>query len=146
VVEAARARGWTLVSGGQVVREDFHAKVWIHFDPPIVWEKPHPVAPERHTLQMTVRGISERDGPWYLTEHRILTDGAESHVLGRSDWAEWSGSGDLLFAKQSALYRLGYSRGGLAPLSDARALIDLKDLTFTPREAPPEALRWSTMQ
>lgn len=134
--------GWILVSGGRVAKRNQDAKVWIELDPPIVWEKPHPLAPERYVLQMTIRGIHERDGPWYLTEHEVSSGDAESRRVGRSDWADWSRSGDLLFAKQGSLYRLGYARGVLAPLSEAREIVNLTSLKFANREAPAEAKRW----
>jgi hypothetical protein len=134
--------GWTLVSGGKIEREDFDAAIWIEFDPPIIWEKPHPIRPERYTLQMAIRGVKERNGPWYLTDHTIVSSTGSSEPLGRTEWAEWSDSGDLLFAKGPLLYRLSYRRGVLAPLAEARQLADLSATTFTLREAPADAQRW----
>ena len=137
--------GWTLVSSGRLVEENFKGSVWLPFDPPILWEKPHPRAPERCLLRMEIHGIKERNGPWYLTEHSVVTDGEVSHNIGRSDWAEWAPNGDLLFSRGSSLYRLAYARRALAPLAEARQLIDLGELTFTAREAPESAQRWPTM-
>jgi hypothetical protein len=134
--------GWTLVSGGKISREDYDANVWLGLDPPIIWEKRHPLSPEQYVLQMTIRGIKERNGPWYLTEHRVWSGEGESHSLGKTDWADWSHTGDLLFAKQTSLYRLGYARGVLSPLSHARPIVDLAGYTFANREAPAEARKW----
>jgi len=125
--------GWTQVSGGTIA---------MHLDPPIIWEKRHPLAPDRYTLQMTIRGINERNGPWYLIDHRVCSDEGESHPLGRSDWADWSQTGDLLFARQGSLYRLGYADGVLSSLSLAREIIDLAGHNFVNREAPNEATQW----
>jgi hypothetical protein len=134
--------GWVRVSEGNIAREDFNAAVWLEFDPPIVWERAHPIVPERFKLKMTIRGVSERNGPWYLTEHSILSDTGESYPLGRTDWADWSHSGDLLFSKSSALYRLPYKQGVLAPLATASEIANLASATFTPREAPADLRHW----
>ena len=130
--------GWIRASHGTVVKEDFDARVWIEIDPPIVWEKRHPLAPERYMLQMSITGFRERDHQWYRTEHSV----AGSHALGRSDWADWAPTGDLLFARGMSLVRLAYARGELAPLAEAREIVNLAGATFAEREAPPEALRW----
>jgi hypothetical protein len=121
-------------SGGKDRKHGSQAKTWIELDPPVLWEKPHPID-SRYILQMSIHGIRERGGPWYLIEHRVLCDGIESHPVGRSDWAEWSESGDLLFARQSSLYRLGYADRELPPLASARPIIDLTAPTAsgTPR-------------
>ena len=52
--------GWIRTSQGTVVKEDFDARVWIEIDPPIVWEKRHPLAPKRYMLQMSITGVRER--------------------------------------------------------------------------------------
>lgn len=140
--ERLQRDGWTLVSPGHEAREDRKGPIWIEYDPPIIWEKPHPLLHARCVLQMTIRGIHEKNGPWWVTEHRVLTDGEESHAVGRSSWADWSRSGELLFARKAALYRLGFAGDRLAPLGEARELIDLQGLTFTARQAPDEARRW----
>lgn len=134
--------GWTRASSGRLTERDVGWKVMFPFAPPIVWEKRNPHAPNRYTLQMTIRGINEENGSWYVIEHQVLEDGAESHRLGRTDWADWCHSGDLLFSKQSSLYRVRCPGGVLAPLSEARALINVDGATFTEREAPPQARRW----
>jgi len=134
--------GWTLASGGRVVKDDFDAQVWITFNPPIIWEKLHPLAPQQYALRMEIQGLKEKNGPWYVTEHAVVSSGVVSHNLGRTDWAEWSASGDLLYSKDASLYRLRYDRGALLPLSDARQLIELSELTFSPVEAPGFAEQW----
>ena len=134
--------GWVLASAGRVARKSRKAKVWIELDPPIVWEKRHPLAPERYVLQMTISGLKEMRGTWYVTEHRVLAGGAESIALGRTEWADWGGDGHLLFSAGSSLYRLPFAGGALAPQSELRTIIDLAESEFAPREAPPDALRW----
>lgn len=66
-----------------------------------------------------------------------------THSIGRSDWADWCRSGDLLFARNSRLYRLRYADGMLAPLEEAIELIDLAPLLpYTRDKAPPELRCW----
>ena len=128
--------GWILTSGGTVAKEDFNAKVWVEFNPPITWEKPHPIWPERYTLRMLITGVKERNGAWYLIEHAVISSEGESLQLGRSEWAEWSRSGELLFAKGPCLYRLGLVRGTLAPLREARELADFPMPRFKRAKLP----------
>jgi hypothetical protein len=134
--------GWTLVSEGREASRDFARKVWIQFEPPVVWERTHPIEATRYVLQMTLRGIRERSGPWYLTEHSVVADDGKRHDLGRSDWADWSRSGDLLFSRQSSLWRLPYANGSLAPLNEACEIVNLGPLSFEPRDAPRLARQW----
>src|ERR1051325_313203 len=130
--------GWGLVSAGRLSEKD-DANVMIRYDPPIVWEKPHPVAPEQYTLQMAILGIKQRNGPWYLTRHTVFSGANESHRLGITDWADWSASGDLLYSKAASLYRVEYSRGRL---EQARELINFADRAFEARESPRAAQVW----
>jgi hypothetical protein len=132
--------GWTLASGGHVVRKSFDAKVWVELDPPVIWEKRNPVWPQRYTLRMFIRGIKERNGPWYLTEHDVTSSDGPHLSLGRSEWADWSHSGDLLFARGPSIFRATVSRQGA--LQEAREVADFSDLSFEEREAPAEAKRW----
>jgi hypothetical protein len=106
--------GWTQVSA----------------DWPWIWEK------ERgpYTLQMIIRGIRETNGPWYICEHAVVdrTTGT-TYEIGRSDWADWDGNGELLFAADGCLYR---------DFRDPRLLIDLNDRVFRELAAPPQFQRW----
>ena len=91
---------------------------------------------------MLVSGIQERDGSWYVLEHRVLdAHGRVALDLGRSDWADWSRSGELLFARQGRLYRMVVD--GKSEPGTPEELIDLRDLKFEPRAAPPEATVWN---
>ena len=132
--------GWTCVSEGKVAKKDKHAQVRFELDPPIRWERRNPRWPERYTLRMTVSGIGEQNGPMYVTEHDVVAASGAMRPLGRTEWAEWSHTGDLLFAKGGALFRVPCLRGKLA--SEPRLIADFTDATFTPREAPAEAQRW----
>jgi hypothetical protein len=139
--ERLKRDGWKLVSYPSSTKNDYRAKVWIEFESPIKWRKPNPKWPKRYALEMAVTGLKERDGAWYLTEHSITREGKQDRI-GRSDWADWSHSGDLLFAMDGCLYRVPCKRGVLAPLEDAAKVADFSELKFENREAPPEARRW----
>jgi hypothetical protein len=60
--------------------------------------------------------------------------------LGRSDWADWSQSGELLFAREGRIYRIVTTDKSI--LVVPQELIDLGDLKFEAVVAPPEATLW----
>jgi hypothetical protein len=96
----------------------------------------------RFAIQSKLLGVHERDGPWYVMEHDIVDlDGNVVLALGRSDWADWSKSGEALLAKDGCLYRITIDKhnGPSAP----ELLADLSDLAFESVEAPPEATVWN---
>ncbi len=140
--ERLKRDGWKLTSVPARIKDDFSAKVWWEFDPPIQWEKPHPKWPKRYVLQMSIWGVHERDGPWYLIDHSVRRDGDEVDKIVRSEWAGWSPEGDLLFAIGGCLYRARCVAGELAPLEQASTIADFTSLKFEPRAAPENMRRW----
>jgi hypothetical protein len=139
--ERLRRDGWKLVDFPTKTKDDFNAKVWMEFSPPIKWMKPSRKWP-RYSLEMSILGIKEKNGPWCVTEHSLRDGGSRLDNIGRSDWADWSQSGDLLFAKDGCLYRVPCKAGILARLRDAVEIADLSGMRFQPVKAPPEYLRW----
>jgi hypothetical protein len=133
--------GWKLVDFPNTTKDDFGAKVMIEYSPPVRWRKLNPKWPKRYSLDMSIIGMGERDGPWYLMEHTV-NSGDRVDSLGRSDWADWSESGDLLFAMNGSLYRGVCSAGILAPLEEAIQVADFSRLQFEAREPSPQARRW----
>jgi hypothetical protein len=142
--ERLQRDGWKLISYPTETKwnDIFRAKVWIEFSPPIVFRKQNPVRPRRYALDMAIIGFKEREGPAYLTEHQVVRDTSEVDKIGRSDWADWSHSGDLLFAKDGRLYRVRCEKGVLAPMDQAVKIADFVQLEFEARKAPEEAGRW----
>lgn len=138
--ERLQRDGWTMTSEGKEKRNKPTAAVWIEYNPPIVFSKPHPTL-NGHHLEMAMVGIDARKGPWYLIEHSIVRPGGVEK-LGRSDWADWSHPGDLLYAKDGRLFRLRLKAGALPPLASAGQIADLRSLTFESCECPPEGRRW----
>jgi hypothetical protein len=130
--------GWVLKRRGKQRENKFGAPVWIEFIENEIWQK----ASGSWALEMRITGLQERDGSWYLTEHRLLDQrGDVVHDLGRSDWADWSRDGDLLYAKEGCLCRVSMDeRQG--PALPARKLINLSGLKFEAVAAPPEAMKW----
>ena len=110
-----------------------------------MYVKKHGPSRGRYELQMHILGIGERDGPWYIVDHVVKdTKTGSTTMLERTDWADWCHSGDLLFAKEGRLFRLGFTgKGVLKELTTAKLLIDLNDRTFTALAAPAEAKQWS---
>jgi hypothetical protein len=130
--------GWTMkqTPGGWENKKG--SKIWHEFSLPWIWTKSRGT----WTLEMLILGIFERDGPWYVIEHRVIgQSGRTSISLGHSDWADWSQSGELLFARDGRLYRMFVDdqRG----LGKPEELLDLREMRFESIAAPREATRWS---
>jgi hypothetical protein len=134
--------GWTLVSYPTGTKDDFGMKVLWEFDPPFIWSKPNPAYPKSCSLQMAILGMHVRDGPWYLTEHTVVRENGRADKLGRTDWADWSHSGDLLFAMDGCLFRVACKRGKLDDLENASKIADFTQLKFEAVKAPENASRW----
>ena len=136
--------GWNLAQVGKAIERSRRNRVWYALDPPEIWSKLNPLRGRNCELRMITRGIHERDGPWYVVEHAVVNKDSKMEAsLGRTDWADWCHSGDLLIARDGKLFRLGFSEEGeLLPLEEAHLLIDLRDRRFEPREAPAQAKVW----
>ena len=67
--------------------------------------------------------------------------GAERFVLERSEWADWDRNGDLLFAREGAVFRLRAADLAGGP-AGAVLLADFRERTFEGRQAPPDASHW----
>ena len=140
--ERLKRDGWKLVEYPTRTKDDYGAKVWVEFSPPIRWRKVNPKWPKRYSLDMSIVGIKEKDGPWYLIEHSVICNDGKTDNIGRSDWADWSQSGDLLFALDGCLYRSPCMGGLLGPLEDAIKIADFSGLKFELREPTVTALHW----
>lgn len=136
--------GWSLLQRGKHVKYNFDSPVRMAFNPTEIWAKANPKQNRPYDLREVTSGLHERDGSWYVTEHIIVDRSTEATIsLGRTDWADWCSNGELLFAKDGIIYRLGFGKGGrLIPIEDAKLLIDLNDRKFEPKEAPAEAKTW----
>lgn len=134
--------GWSLVSSPERTKDDHGAEIWIEFDPPIRWERPHPLWPRKYTLEMSILGIKERNGRWYRIEHRVRGEKAYIGAIGRSEWADWSRNGDLLFAQSGCLYRLRPVEGRFGAIEESEQIADFNDLQFQRVEPPEKAQSW----
>lgn len=140
-----RRDGWRRIQHPTAIDHSLGDAIWVELNPAEVWSRLHPRLFRRYELLMYIKGVHERDGPWYVIEHSVedKTTGAVIE-LGRTDWADWCPSGDLLFAKEGKLFRLGFSaEGALLELADARVLIDLRGHTFKEVAAPGSAKQWA---
>ena len=77
----------------------------MEFNPPEVWAKPHPSAADKYELRAETHGLHERDGSWYITEHIVIDkELGEEIMLGRTDWADWCHSGDLVVCERGKAF------------------------------------------
>jgi hypothetical protein len=133
--------GWRLVQNGSPHERDHAARRWMDFDPPIIWAKGQGSGRGRWELRSVISGLNERGGPWYVVRHELAeTESGHRIDLGRSDWADWCHSGDLLFSIGGSLFRLSPTEG--ARIDDAHLLKDFSDLSFAECEAPEAARSW----
>jgi hypothetical protein len=134
--------GWKLTHWPEKTKDEYGAKVWIEYAPPITWQKPHPMQPKRYSLQMSILGLKERDGSWYLIEYDVISKEGTTQSIGRSEWADWAPNGDLLFAQSGCLYRLRCVKGVLGPIETSEVIADFSDLAFENKEASDQATVW----
>jgi hypothetical protein len=136
--------GWKLIQQGNSKHHKLGAPMWMTIDPAEIWAKPRPQGDAPYEVREKLSGIHQLNGRWYVTEHSVInTKSGKEISLGRTDWADWCHSGDLLYAKEGRLWRLGFERKSLKPIEQAEMLIDLRDLSFTPMAPSDGAKRWS---
>lgn len=134
--------GWIITQEGKCIENTGGTPVKYQFDPPLIRSKPHPTKAHIE-LSENIFGVGEPNGPWYVTEHKIYDKAVNKRIsLGRTDWADWSRTGDLLFAKNGQIFRLGMTEHNDLNVENARLLIDLTNRTFVARESPQEAKLW----
>jgi hypothetical protein len=131
--------GWKHIAAGNTTQHKFGSRLWWEFTEHSVWAK----TKGNWQLESRLTGMKERDGPWYVMEHRILDKaGNLAADLGRSDWADWSMSGEILLAREGRLYRIPVN--GKAGLADPIEVADLSAMRFEGIEAPAYARTWGT--
>jgi hypothetical protein len=131
--------GWTLQQEPTIKENKYDSKaskIWIEYPKNEIWTKDC----GRWRLSMRILGLHEWGGATYVVEHDIVDkDGNVVISLGRSDWADWSRSGELLFAKNGCLFRIKANKSGL---SKPEQLIDLASHKFRELAPTPMALQW----
>jgi hypothetical protein len=133
--------GWIAKSSGAYKRAG--GRMFMTANPAIIWEKPHPRWPERYALGMSIRGIGERNGPWYVIDHEVFDyESDDCMALERSDWADWLPNGDLAYAHHGKLYRWECEAKKFSLSREPRVIADFADRKFRELAAPPEAERW----
>jgi hypothetical protein len=129
--------GWVLKQASKGQENKSGSRIWWEYTEPAVWTK----TKGQLTIEMRLLGVHETEGPWHVVEHRVLdVRGGLMLAIGRSDWADWSTSGDVLFARAGCLFR---ARAGAASLSEPVQVADLRELRFEEVLAPSEARVWS---
>lgn len=129
--------GWTLDDEGTTGQYSRSGRFKWEYLRPQRWSKLR----RKMRLERRVLGVGETNGPWYTTEHRVF-DGAGEVVLdlGLTDWADWSHSDELLFARDGRVFRAGIRADGVLHLPEE--LIDLRSLRFEAVPPSAEATTW----
>jgi hypothetical protein len=130
--------GWTLDDEGSPGEYQRSGRFNWEYLRPQRWSKVR----RRLRLERRVLGIGEQNGPWYTTEHRVFGENDEIVLdLGLSDWADWSRSDELLFARDGRVYRAATRKDGV--LDAPEELIDLRPLRFEAVSPTAEAKTWN---
>src|SRR5215471_196971 len=109
--------GWKIIQQGNSQYHKIGAPMWVTLDPPEIWAKPRPHDGKPYEIREKLLGIHQNNGPWRVIEDSVInTKSGEEFSLGRTDWADWCHSGDLLYAKEGHLWRLGFDRKNLKPV------------------------------
>jgi hypothetical protein len=135
--------GWNLIREGQCGAPDWNAKIVWEFTSPITYEK---TSKSGRRLRMLIKGMSQKNDAWYWVDYDVLNDGEELlFTLPRTDWADWDGDGDLVFAKDGKLFRLynkNFSRFQAKGDEAVKQIADLNGLKFESQPAPQKAITW----
>lgn len=132
--------GWRFEGEGSAAIENaVGSSPWIEFRPPIKYRRPIGGHGGRVALEMTIEGLRERDGSWYLTRFAISDGHGVVRDLGRADWADVAPDGDLLLAQDGRLLR--FASSDLAN-NEPTVIGDLNGHVFEEREAPPSLRSW----
>jgi hypothetical protein len=134
--------GWTMTAYPDKTKDEFGAEMALEFDPPITWQKANPRYPEAYTLQMSILGLGGKNGPSIVIEYSVVGKYGDVEMIGRSEWAEWSHDGDLLFAQSGCLFRLRCQNRKLGFIEESEQLADFTHLEFHRLEPPEDAFLW----
>jgi hypothetical protein len=132
-----RRDGWKLIQAAEGWENKSRSRIGYEPSKKETWAKSRGT----WTLEMSIVGIHERDGPWYVLEHRVRdAQGNIAVDLGRSDWADWSQSGELLFARDGRICRIVSADESI--FGEPEELIDLRDVKFEEVVPPRDATLW----
>ena len=137
--------GWKQIVRPTETIEAPRGKLWRRFVPPVTWQKRNPRYGKHYSFRLEIEGIHEEAGPYWITEYSVLLDNGIV-PLGRTDWADWSRNGDLLYAQDGRLFRVRCKGGKLSSIEDRVELVDLRPLQFEAVAPPEEALRWPKLK
>jgi len=135
--------GWTWIDNGSTTQmHSYESSPWITYEPPLRYRRALGTHKRPITLEMSMEGLGERDGSWYVLTYRLV-DGEELiRDIGRADWADAAPDGGLLLGRDGRLLRLDIDAIDEWASAEFREIAHLGDHRFEPRTAPPEALSW----
>lgn len=109
-------------------REESTEAAWLTFEPVIQRRKPIPNS--KLSLQVSLHGIQEKDGRWYIETMEIVDNDGTKLSLGRVDWADVDHNGDVLYAAGGKLFRAKVRKAKDGIKSDPKLLADLNGMRF----------------
>jgi hypothetical protein len=99
-----RRRGWIQAAQGNWNEYGIEKGYSWKAIAPETWRRAHPTAPL--FLEFAIEAIHQENGPWYLIRYRLAEpSGTCVCDLGHLDWADWDTTGDLLLARDGAVFR-----------------------------------------
>ncbi len=129
--------GWDMAQAGKWERRGRRWEVSYENVANEVWRRPR----GKSIIERRISGVFERNGPKYVLAHRVLSaDGSVALDFGRSDWCDWSYSGDVLLARGGCLSYVAVSTSG-GP-GEIKQLVDLRPLKFEQVIPPAAATGW----
>lgn len=134
--------GWKLIAHPIGTKDELGRKMRLELEPPYTWRKGHPKLAEAFWLDLSILGIGGEGEPWIVSEHVVMGKNGYRGAIGRSEWADWSPNGDLLFAQSGCLYRLRCVDGAFGSVEESERIADFAGLSFRPCKPPEEARRW----
>jgi hypothetical protein len=64
-----RRDGWELIQHPVKTKDEFGKRMRLELDPPLVWQKTHPIQSDNLAIQMSILGIGGQNRPSVVTEH-----------------------------------------------------------------------------
>jgi hypothetical protein len=132
--------GWRLQRPGNAIHRPNGDPRFV-YDPPCEYRRSQPADPPAQLVR-AVHGLGKANGPWYVETFHVRAPARQiDFAVEGAQWADWDRTGDLLFARNGALFRLPADKLREAT-AGARLLADFGPRHPGPVPPPPAARSW----